>query len=138
MRTAILLTATLALPFLACDEKESAKGPGAPDAKVAFEASAPPTPASTAPQATPGATDAGPSDAGAHAESAWDGSMPPRPVPKASPTVGSGMPAEKQMQAIAYMTAMVQPRFDDAPADASYAQTLATQLKSIAMSIDHG
>jgi hypothetical protein len=59
-------------------------------------------------------------------------------VPKTSPTVGSGMPMETQMQAIAYMAAMGQPRFDDAAADANYAQNLATQLKPIAMSLDHG
>jgi len=68
----------------------------------------------------------------------WDGAMPPRPVPKSSPTVGSGMPMETQMQAIAYMAAMMQPKIDDAPADANYAQNLATQLKSIAMALDHG
>jgi hypothetical protein len=36
------------------------------------------------------------------------------------------------------MAAMAQPRIDDAPADPTYARNLATQLKSIAMSLDHG
>src|SRR5439155_13647311 len=72
------------------------------------------------------------------APSSSDAGMPPRPVPKTSPTVGSGMPMETQMQAIAYMAAMAQPRFDDPQPDATYAQSLATQLKSIAMSLDHG
>jgi hypothetical protein len=70
--------------------------------------------------------------------SIWNGSMPPRPVPKPALTVNSGMPAETQMKAIAYMAAMGQPRFDDADADPDYAASLAAQLKPIAMSMDRG
>lgn len=70
--------------------------------------------------------------------SSWDGSMPARPIPKPALTVSSGMPAETQLKAIAYMAAMGQPRFDDAPAGADYAASLATQLKPIAMSMDRG
>jgi hypothetical protein len=64
--------------------------------------------------------------------------MPARPIPKPALTVSSGMPAETQLKAIAYMAAMGQPRFDDAPAGADYAASLATQLKPIAMSMDRG
>jgi hypothetical protein len=70
--------------------------------------------------------------------SSWDGSMPPRPIPKPALTVNSGMPAETQMRAIAYMAAMGQPRFDDANADGDYAAALAAQLKPIVMSMDRG
>ncbi len=70
--------------------------------------------------------------------SGWDGAMPPRPVPKPALTVSSGMPAEAQLKAIAYMAAMGQPRFDDADADPAYAAALAAQLKPIAMSMDRG
>jgi hypothetical protein len=48
------------------------------------------------------------------------------------------MPAEVQMKTIAYMTAMSQPRFDDAPADSEYASGIATQLKPVALSFDKG
>jgi len=64
--------------------------------------------------------------------------MPPRPVPKTSPTVGSGMSAETQMEAIAYMAAMGQPRFDDANADPDWAATLAERLRPITRSLDKG
>ena len=64
--------------------------------------------------------------------------MPPRPVPKTSPTVGSGMSAETQMRAIAYMAAMGEPRFDDPNADAEWAGTLAEKLRPITRSMDKG
>ena len=132
MRSAIVLVGCIGLVAsgiaAGCDEKEATKG--TPDAAPLIDAS--PAPASSASAAAPSSgtiSDAGPT---------FDGSMPPRPVPKTSPTVGSGMPMETQMQAIAYMAAMGSPRFDDAPADATYAETLAAQLRPIAMSLDHG
>jgi hypothetical protein len=64
--------------------------------------------------------------------------MPPRPIPKPALTVGSGMPAEVQMKAIAYMSAMAQPSTSDANADPDYAKGLAAQLKPISMVMDHG
>ena len=70
--------------------------------------------------------------------STWDGSMPPRPVPKTSPTVGSGMPAEVQMKAIAYMTAMGEPRFDDPNSDPTWATAFAEKLRPITRSLDKG
>ena len=54
--------------------------------------------------------------------------MPPRPVPTSSPTVRVTMPIDVQLQAIQYMAAMQAPQPDDAPADAAYAQTIATGL----------
>jgi hypothetical protein len=80
-----------------------------------------------------GGTATGPSDA-----STFDGAMPPRPIPKPSMTVGSGMGADVQMKAITYMAAMAQPRFDDAPADGPYANALAEQLRPIVLSFDKG
>jgi hypothetical protein len=121
MRSVLL---AIAFVGIGCDKEPA---PGAGDA-----AGAAATPVIDA--ARPAATviDAAPAAAPA-AES-----MPPRPVPRSSPTVTSSMPAETQMRAIAYMSAMVQPHVDDAPADAKYAEALATQLKPIALSLDKG
>jgi hypothetical protein len=96
---------------------------------------APEAAASAAPSAaeTPPSQEAGTSDA-----STWDGAMPPRPIAKPALTVGSGMPAETQMKAIAYMSAMSQPSIADANAEPEYAAALATQLKPITMAMDHG
>lgn len=70
---------------------------------------------------------------------AWDAaSMPPRPVPKSSPTVGSGMPAEVQMQAIGYMNAMAEPHPDDANLDTAFVATLQQQLQPAAQAMDKG
>jgi hypothetical protein len=109
-----------------CDKDDSdapidAARPAPPIASSVASSSATPTPAPTpAPAST------------------WDGSMPPRPVPKSSPTVGSGMSAEVQMGAIAYMTAMGQPRFDDANADPDWTATFADKLRPITRSLDKG
>jgi hypothetical protein len=107
---------------------EASTGPAAkaplPDASLA--------PAATTAEA---GTAAAPQDAGT---SGWDGSMPPRPIPKPSMTVGSGMSAEVQMKTIAYMAAMAQPRFDDAPAEPEYATSLLAQLRPILQSFDKG
>jgi hypothetical protein len=48
------------------------------------------------------------------------------------------MSADIQMKAIGYMTAMSEPRFDDANADPDFAAQMATRLKPIAMSLDKG
>jgi hypothetical protein len=48
------------------------------------------------------------------------------------------MPAELQMEAIAYMAAMGQPRFDDPSADAQWAGDLAERLRPITRSLDKG
>jgi hypothetical protein len=99
----------------------------------------PPPPPENTPASEAGASeDAASVGSESDAASIWDGSMPPRPIPKPALTVNSGMPAETQMRAIAYMAAMGQPRFDDANADADYAASLAAQLKPIAMSMDKG
>jgi hypothetical protein len=89
--------------------------------------------ASAGEAASPPSEEAGASDA-----STWDGAMPPRPIPKPALTVGSGMPAETQMKAIAYMAAMSQPSIADANAEPEYAAALATLLKPITMAMDHG
>ena len=58
-------------------------------------------------------------------------SMPPRPVPKSSPTVAITMPLEVQLKAIQYMASMQAPRPDDSPADEAYAQSIAAQLRAV-------
>jgi hypothetical protein len=95
-----------------------------------------PTDAAAPPARAEGALDAG--GAGPVDGSTWDGAMPPRPIPKPSLTVGSGMAADVQMRAITYMAAMAQPRFDDAPADGEYANALVGQLRPIVLSFDKG
>jgi hypothetical protein len=57
--------------------------------------------------------------------------MPPRPVPKSSPTVAITMPLEVQLKAIQYMASMQAPRADDSPADEAYAQSIAAQLRAV-------
>lgn len=98
--------------------------------------SSPTPPANSSPDASPtgGPTvQSSPADA-----STWDGAMPPRPIPKPALTVGSGMPAETQMKAIAYMAAMSQPGPSDANAEPEYAAALAAQLRPITMAMDKG
>jgi hypothetical protein len=48
------------------------------------------------------------------------------------------MPAEVQMQAIAYMAAMGEPKVDDPNADPQWAADLAEKLKPIARGMDRG
>jgi hypothetical protein len=130
MPVALLALALASVALVACEDKpskmdqllEASTHAEPPEAEPPREA-APPPAASAAP------TDAGPT---------WDGAMPPRPIAKPAMTVGSGMPAETQMKAIAYMAAMGQPAPGDANADPDYAASLAAQLKPIAMSMDHG
>jgi hypothetical protein len=60
--------------------------------------------------------------------------MPERPVPRESPTVTSGMPAEKQMLAISYMAAMRAPQPGDAAPDDAFAKELLGRLAPIVTS----
>jgi hypothetical protein len=64
--------------------------------------------------------------------------MPERPVPRTSPTVGSGMPQEVQMKAIAYMSAMRAPHPDDAAIDELFVKDLQKRLGPIVLSMDSG
>jgi hypothetical protein len=54
-----------------------------------------------------------------------------RPVPKSSPTVTIGMPLEVQLKAIEYMAAMQAPQPGDAPADATFAKSIADSLHGV-------
>jgi hypothetical protein len=121
----------VALAFVACKE-----GPTEMDKILEASAvsSAPPPPPDAPPSAPPPPVDAGPSDAAA----AWDGSMPPRPIPKPAMTVSAMQPPEVQLRTITYMAAMQQPRFDDAPPDKDYTDGLAAQLRPILMALDKG
>jgi hypothetical protein len=126
-----VLTAALALGALTACQKEPSKLDQLLEASTHTE---PPEAAPPPEAAAPSSSNAAPpTDA-----STWDGAMPPRPIPKPAMTVGSGMPAETQMKAIAYMAAMGQPGPGDANADPEYAASLAQQLKSITMSMDKG
>ena len=109
---------------ISCDEKKYATSTSTPTAT-------PPAPPS------PAATSAGRDERSADAPP-WDASMPPRPVPRTSPTVSSNMPAEVQMQAIAYMAAMAQPRYDDPNADPQWAAAFAERLRTITRGLDKG
>ena len=103
------------------------QGPAVPSSAPAIAPEAASPPDATGAEA--------PSDA---SPSSWDGSMPPRPIPKPALTVGSGMPAETQMKAIAYMAAMSQPSPGDANAEPEFAANLAVQLRPITMAMDKG
>lgn len=114
MRSLALPAALLALSSWSCEDHASNVADANLAAAAATDAAPPPKPA-------------------------WDAaSMPPRPVPKTSPTVGSGMPAEVQMQAIAYMNAMSEPHPDDRPVDTAYVKSTVDQLKSAALAMDKG
>jgi len=115
---------------------EASTGRQTPEALDA--AAVPASSPTAAPGPGPAQADGGSAVTDAAPSSTWDGSMPPRPIPRPSMTVGAGMPAEVQMKAIAYMTAMSQPRFDDAPADAVFAGNLAQQLRPALLAFDHG
>jgi hypothetical protein len=84
--------------------------------------------APNAPTATASATATAPPDA-----SSPDAGrvMPVRPVPKSSPTVTIGMPIDVQLLAIQYMASMQAPQPGDAPADATYAKSIADSLRGV-------
>ncbi len=110
-RTALIIEALLLLA-IGCDDKPAATADAAPSVAVVATATAKP---------------------------GWDAaSMPPRPVPKSSPTVGSGFPPEVQMQAIGYMNAMAEPHSDDASVDSAFVTTLQQQLLPAAEAVDKG
>jgi glyoxylate carboligase len=73
------------------------------------------------PSAASATVDAAPPDAGRL--------MPPRPVPTSSPTVLITMPIDVQLKAIQYMAAMQAPQPGDAPADPTYAKSIADSLR---------
>jgi hypothetical protein len=110
--------AAVTLPVTACDDKKAQLE--AMGNNPVREASAPPP-----------AQEAGAPEAGARA-------MPPRPVPKESPTVGSGMSDEIQMRAITYMAAMRAPGPDDPNVDTAYAADLVKKLGPVARGLDKG
>jgi hypothetical protein len=128
-----VLSAALALASLVACDKEASKMDQLLEASTHNEPPEAATPASPEASTAPGQSATSPSDA-----STWDGAMPPRPIPKPAMTVGSGMPAETQMKAIAYMSAMGQPGPGDANADPDYAAALALSLKPITLSMDKG
>jgi hypothetical protein len=134
--TGIAWAAILAALALSCHE-EPTKLDQLVDAGT--RSSSPPASATT--ESVPPPSEAGSADApasGSADASTWDGAMPSRPIPKPALTVGSGMPAEVQMKAIAYMAAMGQPSTSDANADPDYANALAAKLKPISLGMDHG
>ncbi len=64
--------------------------------------------------------------------------MPERPVPRSSPTVGTGMSEEVQMKAITYMAAMRAPHPDDAQVNTPFVTDLVKRLGPISLSMDKG
>jgi hypothetical protein len=91
-----------------------------------LEASAP-SPAAPAPSSV--ATTGGQEPAAAPSPPAR--AMPPRPVPTSNPTVLITMPEDVQLQAIQYMAAMQAPQPSDAPADPTYARSIADALRPL-------
>ncbi len=78
-------------------------------------------------------------DAGARdAAITFDASMPDRPVPKSSPTVGTYAPLETQQKAISYMAAMAAPHPDDPFVDDDYVKSFAAKMKPIIAGMDKG
>lgn len=93
---------------------------------------------STSKPAQTGSAPPAPSGSAAAGPAAPAVSMPPRPLPAGSTTVGSGAPPDVQMRAIAYMMAMQQPHENDPPADLDYATELAGRLEPIVAALDKG
>jgi len=115
LRTSLLAACPLAL--LACDHSGPLADLDAGATWAIVPSAADAASSSPSPAATP-ARDAG-------------RTMPPRPVPTSSPTVRITMPMQVQMQAIEYMAAMQAPRPSDAPADATFAQSIAAALRAL-------
>ena len=128
MRSLARAVPVILLACGACDKDERAKELAA---SVAGDAG-PVMPTSPAP------LDASPPDAGAAEADAGSLTMPERPIPRPQTTVGSGMPTDVQMKAIAYMVAMRSPRPGEANADPEYAAELAAKLKPIVLGMDKG
>jgi hypothetical protein len=79
-------------------------------------------------------------DAGSARDAAitFDASMPERPVPKSSPTVGIYAPLETQQKAISYMAAMAAPHPDDPFVDDDYVKSFAEKMKPVIAGMDKG
>ncbi|MCA9584361.1 MAG: hypothetical protein KC657_03285 [Myxococcales bacterium] len=91
--------------------------------------------------AAPSATVTATASAAASASAAPTASAPPmpeRPIPQPSTTVGSGMPQEVQMKAIAYMSAMRAPRPGDPNAEPEYAAEIAKKIRPALLAADKG
>ena len=126
VRAKTLLRVLPALLVLSCDDpKPAEKAPAASASAVAV-----PTSASGSSSSSP--------DAQAPKAVASAIPMPERPVPKTSPTVGSGMPQEVQMKAISYMAAMRAPHPDDASIDETFVGDLQRRLVPVVLSLDNG
>lgn len=99
------------------------------------------TPASATASATPAVTaSAAPTAAAKPAATASAAPMPPRPVPiGSSGPIQPSDPAEKQMMAIAYTLAMVQPRGNDPlTADGDYLAEITKKLETAVRTFDKG
>jgi hypothetical protein len=116
------------LLVLSCDDPKPVDKAAAASASAAV--ATPPSAVASAPASTP--------DAQAPKPVVSAIPMPERPVPKTSPTVGSGMPQEVQMKAIAYMAAMRAPHPDDASIDETFVGDLQRRLGPIVLSLDNG
>jgi hypothetical protein len=116
------------LLVLSCDDPKPVDKASAASASAAV--ATPPSAVASAPASTP--------DAQAPKPVVSAIPMPERPVPKTSPTVGSGMPQEVQMKAIAYMAAMRAPHPDDASIDETFVGDLQRRLGPIVLSLDNG
>lgn len=128
VRAKTLLRVLPALLVLSCDDPKPAEKAPAASASAAV---AVPTPSAS------GSSSSSP-DAQAPKAVASAIPMPERPVPKTSPTVGSGMPQEVQMKAIAYMAAMRAPHPDDASIDETFVGDLQRRLVPVVLSLDNG
>lgn len=128
VRAKTLLRVLPALLVLSCDDPKPVDKASAASASAAV--TTPPSAVASAPASTP--------DAQAPKPVVSAIPMPERPVPKTSPTVGSGMPQEVQMKAIAYMAAMRAPHPDDASIDETFVGDLQRRLGPIVLSLDNG
>lgn len=128
MRTTSILSALAIALLSACEKTPAApEDSGARDPTAALPAETASATASAAPSAARSSTTPSPAV-----------SMPPRPLPAGSTTVGSGAPPDVQMKAIAYMMALQSPQENDPPADQAWANQLAAQLRPIVTSLDKG
>jgi hypothetical protein len=85
----------------------------------------------TAPSVAPGAGSVTPAASASVASHDAGRIMPERPVPTSSPTVLISMPVEVQLKAIQYMASMQAPQPEDAPADPTYAKSIADRLRGV-------
>lgn len=128
MRAASLLLLVPVLVFCACDDPKPS-GASATTATAASPTSSVTAAPTAAPSAKPTATAA-----------ASGPPLPPRPVPMGSSgPIQPSDPAEKQMMAIAYTLAMVQPRGNDPlTVDSNYLGEVTKKLESAVRTADKG